>query len=217
MTPATDTRTFFRLLDDLRSNTPDDAEFLFDLSTPHGRLRRRNLERYLDLLGRQGADMLLVAEAPGHRGTTVTGVPFMSVRQLEARPGLITGAAGGDGFAVPPDPAALWEASSRDVWAALAAWRGPLPLSWPIYPNHPFERGRPDTNRTPRPGEIRAGTPIALELARAFGIDRIVAVGRKAQGALAAEGIRVEAVRHPAQGGARLFASQLAALPRIPR
>jgi uracil-DNA glycosylase len=209
-----DLRRFFRLLDELRGSTPDDAEFLYESGTPHGDLRRRNLERYLDLLGRQGARMLLVGEAPGHRGTTVTGVPFMSLRQLDARPGLITGAEEGDGFLAPQDPAALWEASSRDVWAALAGWNGPLPVSWPIYPNHPFEPGRPASNRTPRPAEVRAGTPIALELAHALDIDRIVAVGRKAQGALAANGIVAEAVRHPAQGGARLFATQLTALAR---
>jgi hypothetical protein len=61
---------------------------------------------------------------------------------------------------------------------------------------------------------VRAGTPVAVEVARAFGVETIVAVGRKAQGALAAEGIEAPAVRHPAQGGARQFAEQVAALNR---
>ncbi|GAA4676861.1 uracil-DNA glycosylase [Frondihabitans cladoniiphilus] len=212
MTRTTDLGRFFALLDGMRETTPDDAEFLFDPNTDDGALRRDNLRRYLDLLGARGSGVMLVAEAPGHRGTSVTGVPFMSVRELEATPGLITGDEAGDGFRRPAHPTALWEASSRVVWASLARWRGPLPVSWPIYPNHPFVAGSPLTNRTPRPAEIRAGTPIALALAEAFGIERIVAVGRKSQGALASQGVAADAVRHPAQGGARQFAEGLAAL-----
>jgi len=41
---------------------------------------------------------------------------------------------------------------------------------------------------------------------------RLVAVGRKAQGALAENGIEALAVRHPAQGGAALFTAQVKAL-----
>ena len=53
---------------------PVDAEPLWDPSTAAGALRLGNLRRYLDLVG--DADTALVAEAPGHRGATVTGVPF---------------------------------------------------------------------------------------------------------------------------------------------
>jgi uroporphyrinogen-III synthase len=58
---------------------------------------------------------------------------------------------------------------------------------------------------------VRAGTPIALELARAFGITSFLAVGRKSQEALARVGLDAVPVRHPAQGGSRIFARQLAA------
>ena len=210
---------FLRLLDALGRETPADAEFLFDAATPEGELRRWNLVRYLDLVMAQGVGprVMLVAEAPGHRGTSVTGVPFMSLRELDARPGLITGDDAGDGFRRPEHASAVWEASSRVVWKSLSVWRGALPVSWPIYPNHPFDARSPLadptlTNRTPRPAEIRAGTPVALALAEALSIDRIVAVGRKAQGALASQGIVADAVRHPAQGGAAQFAAGLAAV-----
>ena len=43
---------------------------------------------------------------------------------------------------------------------------------------------------------------------------RVVAVGRKAQGALALAGIEAVAVRHPAQGGAKQFTEQVRALDR---
>jgi predicted Fe-Mo cluster-binding NifX family protein len=61
---------------------------------------------------------------------------------------------------------------------------------------------------------VREGAPVALELIRELGVETIVAVGRKAQGALAEAGIEAPAVRHPAQGGARMFADQLLSLNR---
>ena len=182
---------------------PVDAEPLWDPSTAAGALRLGNLRRYLDLVG--DADTALVAEAPGHRGATVTGVPFFSLKELTARPGLLTGDSHGDGFAIPEGPAPAWEASSAIVWSALSTWGRPLPVSWPIVPHHPFRAGDPASNRTPRPVEVRDGTPVALELLAAFGIRRVVAVGRKAEAALAAAGVDAVPVRHPAQGGAARF------------
>ncbi len=186
-----------------------DAEALYDVGTAAGRLRRANLATYLDTVGR-AASVLLVAEAPGWRGMTNTGVPFTSVREL------------GPEYRTPPDPTAPWEASSRVVQAVLADWVGPLPLAWAVFPHHPFAAPDRLTNRTPRPAEVRAGAPVALALLDALralraGSDaddgvRVVAVGRKAQGALALAGIDAVAVRHPAQGGAAQFTAEMRAL-----
>lgn len=204
-----DLARFWSMLDALPS--APDAESLYDATTADGSVRRRNLTRYLSLVHDSGSRVLMLAEAPGWRGMTNTGVPFMSVRELDARPGLVTGDEDGDRFRVPPDPTAPWEASSRIVWSALRDWVGPLPVAWGVFPHHPFVAGNRLTNRTPRPAEVRAGAPIALELASAMGIEHVVAVGRKAQGALADAGVEAVAVRHPAQGGARQFTEQLAA------
>ncbi|PZO57527.1 MAG: hypothetical protein DI639_13395 [Leifsonia xyli] len=181
-----------------------DAEALYDLGSAEGRLRRSNLQRYLERFG-PAADTLLVAEAPGWRGMTNTGIPFTSMREL------------GPGYSAPPEPTAPWEASSRVVQAALSDWTGPLPVAWAIFPHHPFVAPDRRTNRTPRPAEVRSGAPVALALLEALGgVDRVwvVAVGRKAQGALALAGIEAIAVRHPAQGGATQFTEQLRALDR---
>ncbi|MCA5923948.1 uracil-DNA glycosylase [Curtobacterium oceanosedimentum] len=181
-----------------------DAEALYDVRSDEGRLRRTNLSRYLERLA-PTADTVLVAEAPGWRGMTNTGIPFTSMREL------------GPEYRVPPEPTAPWEASSRVVHAALQGWTGPLPVAWAIFQHHPFVAPDRLTNRTPRPAEVRAGAPVALALVEALGgADRVrvVAVGRKAQGALALAGIDATAVRHPAQGGARQFTEQLHALSR---
>lgn len=188
-----------------------DAETLYDLGSAEGRLRRSNLQRYLERFG-PAADTLLVAEAPGWRGMTNTGIPFTSMRELG------TDRLGAD-YLVPPEPTAPWEASSRVVQAALSDWTGPLPVAWAIFPHHPFVAPDRLTNRTPRPAEVRSGAPVALALLEALGgVDRVrvVAVGRKAQGALALAGIEAIAVRHPAQGGATQFTDQLRALDRSP-
>ncbi|MFJ4220827.1 uracil-DNA glycosylase [Curtobacterium luteum] len=192
-----------------------DAEALYDGTTAAGRLRRANLATYLDTVGRT-ASMLLVAEAPGWRGMTNTGVPFTSMREL------------GPEYLVPPEPTAPWEASSRVVQAVLAEWSGPLPVAWAVFPHHPLAAPDRLTNRTPRPAEVRAGAPVALALLDALrtlrtdarpnadgGMEsavRVVAVGRKAQGALALAGIDAVAVRHPAQGGAAQFTAEMRAL-----
>ncbi|MFF2385674.1 uracil-DNA glycosylase [Streptomyces sp. NPDC058108] len=189
----------------------DDATFLYGRDAD-GRLRERNLRRYLELMDSARPRMLLIGEAPGYRGHAVSGIPFMSVAQLRARPGLITGDPDGDGFEIPTDPPALSEASSTVVWRTVAALRGPPPLFWPVYPNHPHEPGRPRTNRAPRAAEVAEGTPIALALTAAFRAGTIVAVGRKAEGALARNGVTAIPIRHPAQGGARIFATRLAQL-----
>lgn len=204
-----DTARFWSLLRQLPA--PDDAEFLYGADEA-GRLRTDNLRRYLELIARNRPGVMLIGEAPGYRGHTISGISFTSVRQLTARPGPITGDPDGDGFRVPRDPAFGWEASSAVVWGAMASWRGALPLFWPIYPHHPHEPGRPESNRTPRAAEVAAGAPVALALAEAFAITTFVAVGRKAEAALARNGVPAIAVRHPAQGGARIFARQLAEL-----
>ena len=43
-------------------------------------VRRDRLERYLE--DRRQARLLLVAEAPGYRGTRISGIPLTSERQL---------------------------------------------------------------------------------------------------------------------------------------
>lgn len=188
---------------------PADAEALYDPLTDYGHLRRTNLLRYLDLVASGPPSFVLLGEAPGYRGSTVTGVPLMSTREAMARPGLLSGNASGDGFLPPPLSKPQWESTSRSVWHALSERHGPVPLLWSTYPHHPFQGDDRATNRRPRPDEIRAGIRLALGLAELMGVDTFVAMGRVAEKALAANGKAAIAVRHPAQGGARIFADQM--------
>jgi uracil-DNA glycosylase len=142
-------------------------------------LLRERLERHL--AAGEHATLLLVAEAPGYRGTRVSGVPLTSERQL-------TGAGPG-------------EATATIVHATLAelGLTGDV-LLWNVVPTHP---GDERSNRPPTRAEVEAGLPFVRDLARGR---RVVAVGRIAERALGGP-----YVRHPSHGGAAAFRAGLEA------
>ena len=138
--------------------------------------RRSRLVSYLELRAR--TRFLLVGEAPGYRGTRVSGIPFTSERQLTG-----TGPA---------------EATATIVHRVL----GELELEsevllWNVLPAHPHREGEPASNRPPSKREVEAGLVFAEVLARGR---TVIAVGQVAGRALG-----LAAVRHPARGGAAAF------------
>jgi uracil-DNA glycosylase len=140
-------------------------------------------ERLAAYLAERGdAPILLVGEAPGYRGTRVSGIPFTSERQL-------TGAG----------PAEATATIVHRVLAQLGAEDDVL--LWNVVPTHP---GTATSNRAPTRREVAAGRAFADELARGR---RVVGVGRVAHGAFGGT-----YVRHPSHGGAGEFAATLRAL-----
>ena len=136
-------------------------------------LLRERLEAYLD--ARAGARFLVVAEAPGYRGTRVSGIPLTSERQLT-----------GEGPA---------EATATIVHRVLAELEVTDDvLLWNTVPTHP---GDAETNRRPTRAEVAGGLPFARELAAGR---RVVAVGRVAH-----EAFGGTYVRHPSHGGVPAF------------
>jgi uracil-DNA glycosylase len=143
-------------------------------------LLRERLERYLD--ERVRAQVLVVAEAPGYRGTRVSGIPLTSERQLTGQ-----------------GPAEATATIVPRVFAELGAERDIL--LWNTVPTHPGDAG---SNRRPSRAEVAAGLRFVRELERGR---RVVAVGRVAHQALGAP-----YVRHPSHGGAAAFRSGLASM-----
>jgi uracil-DNA glycosylase len=150
----------------------------------------RRRERLRDYLRRvEGAQLALVAEAPGYRGTRVSGVPLTSERQL-------TGAG----------PAEATATVVHRVLAELGIEDDVL--LWNVVPTHPHLPGRPATNRRPTRAEVERSLPFLAALVRGR---RTVAVGRLAHAALGGP-----YVRHPSHGGAEAFRAGLRRIVRRP-
>jgi uracil-DNA glycosylase len=150
----------------------------FNQYAASARLRAR-LAAYLE--ERRGAPILLVGEAPGYRGTRVSGIPLTSERQLT-----------GSGPA---------EATATIVHRVLAelGLAGDV-LLWNLVPTHP---GTATSNRPPTRLEIDESATYVAELASGR---RVIPLGRLAHARLGGA-----YVRHPSHGGARAFAEGLAA------
>ncbi len=145
----------------------------------HEHLRER-LVAYL--WTKRFAQFVLVAEAPGYRGTRVSGIPLTSERQL-------TGAGPAEATATIVHRVLRGLGLDDDV------------LLWNVVPTHP---GTATSNRRPTSAEIAGGLPFLDRVAHGR---ETIAVGRVAHAALG--GIYV---RHPARGGAAAFGAGVAAI-----
>lgn len=152
---------------------------------------------------------LLIGEAPGYQGCRYSGVAFTSERLL------LDGAI--PRIAVPVGrlttrPLPFSEPSATIVWRTLyALGLAGSTILWNAVQLHPHRPDAPWTNRTPTPDEVALGRPALQILRGAFPEVPILAIGQKAAQLLEAMGLPVAAIlRHPANGGATLFANGLA-------
>ncbi len=176
-------------------------------------IRRGNVKRYLDDLTAIRPQLLLIGEAPSHRGGRLTGIPFVSeslmLRGVTINDGrTVLGAERGFLKAdVTTRPST--EASATMVWGTIREIE-PLPLLWNAFPFHPFHAGTPLSNRCPTSAELSIGQPFIAWLLRLFPIRTIVAIGNSASASLSRMGIDHEKVRHPSQGGKTKFIEGMA-------
>jgi uracil-DNA glycosylase len=175
-------------------------------------IRRRNLAIYFEEVG--PANMLLIGEAPSHRGGRLTGIAFTSET-------LMLGGAHGHlgehrGYRkATSGPKQSTEASATMVWAAIRNMR-PLPLLWNAFPFHPFHHGNALSNRMPLTGELQIGQRFIEGLMEIFPIGQVVAVGNHAARSLTLLGIAHVKVRHPSMGGKQEFLEGMERLSRQP-
>jgi uracil-DNA glycosylase len=172
-------------------------------------IRRENLRLYLEEIGEPR--MLLVGEAPSHRGGRLTGIAFTSEQiMLSGVDGRFLGESRGYRKAT-TGPKRSTEASATMVWTTIKNIE-PLPLLWNAFPFHPFVSANPFSNRIPTTGELLIGAPFLETLMRLFPIEIVVAIGNLAERSLTGLGIAHTKVRHPSQGGKRKFVEGLARL-----
>ena len=164
-------------------------------------IRQANLGAYLDAL--TVPDFVLVAEAPGPNGARFSGVPLTSEAQLTAPDAFLAGQPTSIGMP-------LAEYSARIVHRALGAdWA--RVLIWNTVPFHPHPPGKPRGIRAPTRAEVLRFQPLLAGVVAAAAPAQVLAVGRVAERALREIGVAATYLRHPSQGGARLFAEGLRA------
>lgn len=190
-------------------HAPPDAVNMYALAGPPGNAARRaNLALALRLARERGPDLLLVGEAPGYNGARRTGVPFTSERLLLDGGGQF---GAGRGFRLATDDGRTsGEQTATIVYRELAAL-GLFAAGWNAYPLHPHRPGDDQSNRPPRAGELALGRPFLARARALFPGVPAVAMGNVAAAALAALGVDYVKLRHPAQGGAAIFAEGLRA------
>ena len=171
-------------------------------------IRRSNLQLYLEEIGKPG--ILMIGEAPSYRGGRLTGIAFTSETIM------LNGIAGhlGEHRGYRKATAGAQrstEASATMVWGTIGMVE-PLPLLWNAFPLHPFHEGNPLSNRIPTAAELLAGQPFIARLMEIFPIQQVVAIGNHAHHSLDKLGIAHTHVRHPSQGGKRLFVEGVTAM-----
>jgi uracil-DNA glycosylase len=163
-------------------------------------VRRHNLSLYLRHTCLRKPRVLLVGEAPGYRGTRVTGVPFVDARLLSNGVADLSMFGGDRGYLAPLEPDhPPSEQTSTIMWEVLSTHRF-LPLLWAAFPFHPHGDSY-DSNRAPTKAELHTGGEFLRRLIDECAVERTIAVGRVAEHTLAQLGIEAERVRHPARGG----------------
>ena len=172
---------------------------------PEARLER--LARHLDC----DPAFILVGEAPGYQGCRYSGIAFTSERLLMEG-------------SIPRITALTQRLSTRKLPfsepSATIVWKTLYTLGiaertvlWNALQLHPHRSDNLWSNRTPTPGELALGAPALRSLIAAFPAATVVAVGKKAEQLMVAMGVTpTTCVRHPANGGAKLFAAGMEAL-----
>lgn len=172
---------------------------------PESAVRRNNLLIYLHQMEKLQPKAILVGEAPGYRGSRVTGVPFTSEHLLMNNMEGLTLFGKEKGYRLPVQKEKLMkEATATIIWSTLLE-QNLFALSWNAFPFHPHKPENGQTNRTPLKKELLIGEPFLVRLISLFDIETVVAVGNKAHESLTKLEIDSQKVRHPAQGGKNQF------------
>ncbi len=168
------------------------------------RLRKRNLEAFLQAALANRIATIWVARDLGYRGGRRTGVPLTDEVHLDFVGRLL----GGTQLQRATRGPVVAERTAAVVWKVLVRIGQPV-LLWNVFPFHPHEPNDPFSNRCHTSAERQISLPLLEALIEMFQPQRLVAIGRDAQIALKNIGIPVTTVRHPSYGGQSEFIAGL--------
>jgi hypothetical protein len=168
------------------------------------RLRKRNLESFLQAALESKVETIWIARDLGYRGGRRTGVPLTDEVHLN----LVGRLLGGIQLKRATRGPVVAERTAAVVWKVLSRIDQPVVL-WNVFPFHPHEPDDPLSNRCHTSAERQITLPLLKILLEMFQPRRLVAIGRDAQLALIDIGIPVTTVRHPSYGGQSEFIAGL--------
>ena len=206
MTPHSFVKTLSRIRLDGVFNPYGERCGLYDRADADRR-RRANLRTLLDAAIRMRVDSLWVARDLGYRGGRRTGLPLTDEEHLPT----LSRAYGGLPLHRATKGLPVAERTAAVIWKLLAQVDQPIFL-WNVFPLHPFEPGRPLSNRRHTRAERQTCQDLFFALLDALQPRRIVAIGRDAHGTLDEFGLDHHPVRHPSYGGQAAFAEGVSRL-----
>jgi len=168
------------------------------------RLRKKNLELFLEAALERNVEEIWIARDLGYRGGRRTGVPLTDEVHLD----VVSRMLGGISLRRATRGPVVAERTAAVVWKVLARIEQPVVL-WNVFPFHPHERNDPFSNRCHTAAEREQTLPLLHNLIEMFKPERLVAIGRDAQLALRDFEIPVVTIRHPSYGGQTEFMSGL--------
>jgi len=168
------------------------------------RLRKKNLESFLQAALTSRVETIWIARDLGYRGGRRTGVPLTDEVHLD----LVGRLLGGIQLKRATRGPIVAERTAAVVWKVLSRIDQPVVL-WNVFPFHPHEPDDPLSNRCHTSAERQIALPLLTALIEMFQPRRLVAIGRDAQLALRDIDIPVTTVRHPSYGGQGEFMSGL--------
>lgn len=170
-------------------------------------VRRANLWNYFACF-EDLPPVFVLLEAPGPRGCRFSGVPITSESQLLNPAFPIYG----DRTTRAGEP--LSEYSANIYWRVLQPFF-PHFFTWNSFPLHPHDEENPMSIRTPGFREIADFDNLLRALVDVLKPKKVIAVGRRAEYALARINQPTHYVRHPSQGGARQFEEGILSVVRL--
>jgi hypothetical protein len=177
-------------------NQYKDPDWAFDLPNA-SEIRQQNLRNYLNCL-KTKPEYLLVGEAPGPWGCRFSGVPFTSEAQLCSGEFLF------DGRQSSRRDTPYSASGAKIFWKVLRKYCETF-LVVNCVPFHPHYTGKPLSIRSPTTKELRTYSHILLDIWKLTTPRVTVAIGRKAEKALALIEVPSKYVRHPSRGGVKAF------------
>lgn len=155
-------------------------------------------------------ETILIGEAPGYKGCSLTGVPFTSEWILLKNPFKLD-IFSGNYQKSNSESHYHKEATATILWNYLAKSEN-IPLLWNAFPFHPHKPGKLDSNRSPTSKELDLGILWINRMLKLFDIQKLVAIGNRAQYSLNKHNFACTKIRHPSYGGKAEFINGMSLL-----